>query len=86
MSTGEQKAFCWGQVPAPAPCINLADVMSEELAVQLHKEEERGLAGLPATPASQVCRLREQLDLCGNWFVFWVLSVFECNNYLTWMR
>jgi hypothetical protein len=64
MSTGEQKAFCWGQVSAPAPCINLADVMSEELAVQLHKEEERGLAGLPATPASQVW-LREQLAPCG---------------------
>ncbi len=71
MSTGEQKAFCWGQVSAPAPCINLADVMSEELAVQLHKEEERGLAGLPATPASQVYRLREQLALC-RIFVFWV--------------
>jgi hypothetical protein len=71
MSTGEQKAFCWGQVSAPAPCINLADVMSEELAVQLHKEEERGLAGLPATPASQVRRLREHLVLC-RIFVFWV--------------
>jgi hypothetical protein len=46
MSDGEQKTFCWSRPAAPVASVSLIDVMSEELAVQLHKDEERAAAAV----------------------------------------
>ena len=42
----------WGAAPAPTPAISLADVMSEELADQLHKKELQLLDQTPPAAAA----------------------------------
>jgi len=44
----------WGAAPAPAPAVSLAEVMSEELADQLHKKELQLLDQTPPAAAAVV--------------------------------
>jgi len=53
MSAGEEKAFRWGRVAEPAASVNFADVMSEELADQLQKEEQKAASGPAITHLAQ---------------------------------
>lgn len=52
MSARQQSSFSWGRPAEPAACVSLMEVMSEELAVQLQKDEQRAAAAAAVGTAS----------------------------------